>query len=130
MHFSEDDLKNALQRKDPGPGFTQRVMAGVSQGEEAKAATQAESRKRFAWRGWTWRLRPVLIGAVAAIALIIGGGLGYRQYERVQREHQQAALAQQEMMRALRITSAKLNHVLKRVNEPQVEEPKIRRQSL
>ena len=29
MQFSEDDLRSALQRKDPGPEFTQRVMARV-----------------------------------------------------------------------------------------------------
>ena len=31
MHFSEDDLRDALKRKDPGEGFTQRVMARVEQ---------------------------------------------------------------------------------------------------
>ena len=31
MQFSEDDLRSALQRKDPGPDFTQRVMARVAQ---------------------------------------------------------------------------------------------------
>ncbi len=129
MHFSEDDLKKALRRTDPGPGFTQRVMARVSQGEDSKAAKRTEAAKRFAWRGWTWRLRPALIGAVAAILLMVGAGLGYLRYQRVQ-ERRQAELARQEMMRALRIANAKLNHVLERVSEPQVEKPKIRRQSL
>lgn len=129
MHFSEDDLKKALRREDPEPGFTQRVMARVSQSEEAKAAKRTEAAKRFVWRGWTRRLRPAQIGAVAAILLMVGAGLGYLQYQRVQ-ERRQAELARQEMMRALRIANAKLNHVLERVSEPQVEEPKIRRQSL
>jgi hypothetical protein len=136
MHFSEDDLRNALRRKDPGPGFTQRVMARVGQAKEAQAAQAAsrpEPRKRLSWQRWTWMPRPAWIGAVVALVLAIGAGLGYLQYERVQSQRE-AELAKQQVMLALKITNAKLNHVFKRVhesiNEPAAEEPKIRRQSL
>ena len=40
MHFSEDDLREALKRKDPGEGFTQRTMARVNQAKVNQA--QAE----------------------------------------------------------------------------------------
>ncbi len=136
MHFSEDDLRNALRRNDPGPGFTERVMARVSQAAESKAAkpgSRPEPQKRGSWRGWTWKLRPALIGAAGAVVLAIGGGLGYLQYERVQSQRE-AELAKQQVMQALKITNAKLNHVLKRVNksinEPAAQEPQIRRQNL
>src|SRR5215831_11182596 len=38
MHFSEDDLRKALKRHDPGPGFTNRVMAGISETEKKAQA--------------------------------------------------------------------------------------------
>jgi hypothetical protein len=136
MHFSEDDLKDAMRRKDPGPGFTQRVMARIGQAKEtqaAKAGSWLEPQKRLSWRGWTRKLHPALIGAVVALVLAAAGGLGYLEYERV-RSQREAELARQRVMLALKITNAKLNHVFKRVNEsinePAAQEPKIRRQSL
>ena len=42
----------------------------------------------------------------------------------------QARNAEQQAVRALRITSAKLNHVFQKVNGTPSPEPKIRRQSL
>jgi hypothetical protein len=132
MHFSEDDLKRALRRKDPGPGFTQRVMAQVNRMEEAQGDAQRPKNQRQG-SAWIWRLRPVLAGALVAV-LLIAGGLGYRQYERVQAktraDERNRALAKQQMMLALKITNAKLNHVFRRVSESAGEEPKIRRRSL
>jgi hypothetical protein len=131
MHFSEDDLRNALRRKDPGAGFTQRVMARVVQA--AEAASRPELRKRSRRQRWTWMPRPAWIGAGVTLVLAIGAGLGYLQYERVQSQRE-AELAKQQVMLALKITNAKLNHVFKRVhesiNEPAAEGPQIRRQSL
>jgi hypothetical protein len=132
MHFSEDDLKRALRRKDPGPGFTQRVMARVNRMQEAQGDGQRPKNQRQG-SAWIWRLRPVLAGALAAV-LLVAGGLGYQQYERVQdkrrADERNRALAKQQMMLALKITNAKLNHVFRRVSEPSGEEPKIRRRSL
>lgn len=132
MHFSEDDLKEALKRKDPGPGFTQRVMARVAQQQEPETAKRAKSMKTPGWR-WLWRSHPALAGALALV-LMIGGGLGYQQYLHVQEkkrvEQQQAELAKRRVVEALKITNAKLNHVFRRVSEPSLEEPKIRRQTL
>jgi hypothetical protein len=137
MHFSEDDLRKALRREDPGPAFTQRVMARINQQQEAKAKAAQREPKRFAWLRWL-AVRPAWSAAAAALVLLIGIGLGYWQYERVQEEKRQEAAkakeAERQVMLALRITNAKLNHVFKRVNEPAApepgQEPKIRRQSL
>jgi hypothetical protein len=132
MHFSEDDLKDALRRKDPGPGFTQRVMARISQKQEAEAGGRKEQ-KQEPVRRWRWRLSPALASALAAM-LLIASGVGYRQYERVQAQkridQQNAEMAKQKVMLALRITNAKLNHVFQRVNQSSEGIPKIRRQSL
>ena len=131
MHFSEEDLKHALRRKDPGPGFTQRVMAEVKRKEEALASVP-RPRNRQPGR-WHWRSYPALAGALAAV-LLIAAGLGYQRYEHIQAkirgDEQTAALAQQQMKLALKITNAKLNHVFRRVSEPSGEAPKIRRESL
>jgi|SRR5215472_4611020 len=133
MHFSEDDLKEALRRKDPGPGFTQRVMARIGQQQEAEASERAP-KPRLPWWRSVLRSHPALAGALAALVLIVGSGLGYQQYQRVQEqkrvEAQKAELAKEQVVQALKITNAKLNHVLRRISEPSAGEPKIRRQML
>ena len=133
MHFSEDDLKKALRRKDPGPGFTQRVMARIGQEQEA-GVSESTTRAKLPWWRWTLQSHPALAGTLAALVLIVGSGLGYQQYQRVQQqrrvEAQKAELAKEQVVQALKITNAKLSHVFRRVSEPSAGEPKIRRQTL
>ncbi|MBZ5531030.1 MAG: anti-sigma factor [Acidobacteriia bacterium] len=141
MQFSEDDLRKALRRQDPGPAFTQRVMARVRQEQEAKAAASRQKTQRSPWLRWL-TARPALTGAVATLALAIGLGLGYGEYRHVQQAKEAQRLAElksgkeaeQKVMLALRITNVKLNQVFKQVNEPAApenrQEQKIRRQSL
>ena len=112
MRFSEDDLRAALRRKDPGEHFTERVMARVFQ-PQARGA--AGSRLGELWqRLW---MRPALTGAVAAM-LIVGGSLGFLHYRNVQRWREGEA-AKQQVLLALRITNVKLNHVIGRVKTSQ-----------
>ncbi len=131
MQFSEDDLRSALQRKDPGPEFTQRVMARLNQSEASSTSSDRKWWQRwFAGGGW----RP----ALAAILLAIGAWMGIERYERYteqvrnQKIQEQiiARQAEQQAIRALRITSAKLNHVFQKVNGSSSQEPRIRRQTL
>jgi len=112
MRFSEDDLKTALQRKDPGERFTQEVMARISQGQARKQAVPSRGgRLREFWRHLG--LRPVLAGALAAV-VILGGSFEFVQYRRAE-ERRAGEAARQQALLALRITNAKLNHVLERV---------------
>jgi len=131
MHFSEDDLRAALERKDPGADFTRRLMARVDQ--EANAPFVRRSRRWLGWLSWL-RLRPALAGALAAVLLISGGGLGYLRYQQLERQRQRdlaaAKAAEQQAILALRITNAKLNRVLQRVRESQQNGSKIRREKL
>lgn len=128
MHFSEDDLRNALKRQDPGPIFTQRVMAGIKQAG-TKAPVRGEHPGLFSSL-FSWRLRPALAGALAALVLL-AGGLGYFQHERKkQREQALAKEAERQAIIALRITNAKLNRVFQRVRESQENDSKIRRERL
>ena len=87
MHFSEDDLRQALKRKDPGEGFTQRVMARVNQAAtEGKTKPATKSKKTngafFQW----WKLRPAWIAALATILLLGFAFSGYQYSEYRHRE--------------------------------------------
>jgi hypothetical protein len=141
MHFSDEDLREALKRKDPGEGFTQRVMARVEQ-----AANQTQpARKSQALPPW-WMRRPAWVFAVAAILLFGFAWAGYQYSEyrhsedrKIAQENQQrleeAERARDQAIRALEIARTKLNHVLERAQLPVESVPvntndKIRRQRL
>jgi hypothetical protein len=85
----EQELQQALSRKDPPPGFAERV--------EAAAA----------------RPRPVApvrwLALAASVVLLIGGAAAYRQH--------QGQVAKQQLMTAMKITAVKLNHIQTRVWE-------------
>lgn len=115
MHFSDNDLREALRRQDPGEGFTQKVMARVAQQQSPTATSSTVGN----WFQEFWRrlgLRPVLVGSIVAL-LVLTGSLGVVKYRKVQEARGEAAKRQ--VFLALRISSAKLNHVFKRVKNPQ-----------
>ena len=150
MHFSEDDLQQALKRKDPGEGFTQRVMARVEQakaeptsGQGPRTAPKAK-KSNGALLAW-WKLRPAWIVTVAAV-LLVGFALGGYQYseyhhrelarqeqqrlKQVEQQREQAERARDQAILALQITRSKLNHVLERAQLPVESNDKIGRQRL
>ncbi|MGH9571182.1 MAG: hypothetical protein ACRD4F_16165 [Candidatus Angelobacter sp.] len=131
MQFSEDDLRAALKRKDPGAGFAQRVMARISQKEVNQKETAHQDSPAPGRRPGWWpvlRIWPALAGVLAVLLLMVGSWLGYRQYQSVQQARAQRA--EQQAVLALRITSAKLNLVLQRVDQQQTSAPKVRRETL
>jgi len=113
MQFSEDELREALRRKDPGERFTNDVMKRIAEGKTAIPALSRENRFRQFLRGLT--LRPVLAGAMAA-ALALAVSFGVVEHRRVQEQRGEAA--KQQALLALRITQSKLNHVLESVKPP------------
>jgi hypothetical protein len=139
MHFSEDDLRAALKRKDPGEGFTQRVMARVNQ-LQAEGAKQPGQRKSRHFRTW-WRLHPAWAAALSG-ALLFGfafGGYEYSEYRhqedvRMAQQNRQrleeAERARDEAIRALEIARSKLNHVLQRAQLPLENNDRTRRERL
>ncbi|HMF91794.1 MAG TPA: hypothetical protein VKL40_14205 [Candidatus Angelobacter sp.] len=131
MQFSEDDLRAALKRKDPGPSFTQRVMARVAERKESSSSVKP-ARDWFVWLQ-PLRLHPAVSAAVAALVLIVAGSIGYEQFrrneivkERQEIERQQEATRQ--TILALQIANKKLNHVFARVKRSETNDPKVRRQ--
>jgi hypothetical protein len=139
MQFSEDDLRSALQRKDPGPEFTERVMARLEQ-QKVSGSAEAKELEVTGWRSWfrTAGWRPVMAGAMAAVIFAVLAWMGIERYhsyiEQVQnqkiQEEKVARQAEEQAVRALRITSAKLNHVFQKVNGIPSTEPRNRRQTL
>jgi hypothetical protein len=137
MPFSEDDLRQALRREDPGPEFTRKVLARVKERDAGNKGTSP--RKRRVTFFWLPRLRfaPALSFAVALV-IAIGAWVGYASYQQHERaakaaKHQQeleAERAKEKTILALRITSEKLNHVLRKVNGALPPDVKIRRERL
>ena len=140
MHFSEDDLNEALKRKDPGEGFTQRVMARVEQSKTKNKPVPAAKKSNgfFVW----WQLRPAWIVAVTAVLLLGFGWAGYQYAEYRhqkqaaitaaihEKELQEAERARDQAILALQIARSKLNHVLQQTQLPADGNDKIRRQRL
>jgi hypothetical protein len=143
MHFSEDDLRAALKRKEPGEGFTQRVMARVNQAKAEGKTQPANGKSNGFFRGW-WKLSPAWSFAVVALLLLgfAWGGYEYSEYrhqliakqeqqrlEEIKRQQQEAESARDQAILALRIARSKLNHVLQQAQIP-VAIDKARRQRL
>ncbi|HEX3155439.1 MAG TPA: hypothetical protein VHV32_12480 [Candidatus Angelobacter sp.] len=141
MHFSEDDLHEALKRKDPGEGFTQRVMARVNQskvGARTQPATTTVNGKFLTW----WMQRPAWVMAVVAMLLLACGIGGYQYSEYRHAEEMRVARAKQQKLQkeaerardqailALEIARAKMNHVLQHAQLQAEPNDKIRRQRL
>jgi hypothetical protein len=120
MRPFEDELRRALRRREPPPGFTGRVLARVRQAADARTVAGAKSgaqpARRPLWPGWSWfgpRLRLGLAAVAAALLLAVSLSVWQRHREEQQRREGEAARAQ--VMEALRITSAKLNRVRAKV---------------
>ena len=87
MDWLEEELKKALQREMPSPGFASRVAA--------MAGERRRSARRAPWRSW--------MAAAAALLLASGGSLEYREYR--------GRMAKQRVLLALRITADRLNYI-------------------
>ena len=92
MDWLEQELKQALEKKDPPPGFADRV----------KRRTRGDGFRTAMWpQQW--------LAAAAAVLVLAGAGLGYRQYE--------GNLAKEQVMLAMRIAGSKVNHIQTQVLE-------------
>ena len=89
MDWLEQELKRALERKEPAPEFAARVSSAARRGPSLPA------------RRW--------FAIAASLVVLAGGGLGYRQYEGIQ--------AKNRVMLAVRIAAGKLNSVQTHVLE-------------
>jgi len=98
----EDELKQALTRKQPPAGFTARVLERTKERRNLLRATWP------LWfeRAWAWRLVP----ALTALLLVSGATL-YREHER----SVQGREAKEKLMTAVRIAGSKLERTQQQV---------------
>jgi hypothetical protein len=94
MDWLEQELKTALGRKDPPADFAERVLRQAAQNGGRRATVHP-------WPRW--------LAAAAAVLVLAGTGLGYRQHR--------GEVAKQKVMLALRITSMKVNRIQGHVRE-------------
>jgi hypothetical protein len=83
-------LKEAMERKQPDPGFANRVMAAIRESENGKRKTENR----------TWRA----LAAGVVLTAILGGWAAHQAAER----RAEGEKAREEVLLALRITSQKL----------------------
>ncbi|MFB3829408.1 MAG: hypothetical protein ACE15B_21745 [Bryobacteraceae bacterium] len=97
----DQELKNALGRKEPPEGFAARVMAQV--------------REREAGPRWmAWFQKPVMAWAfAAAFCLMLLAGI---QFQNARLEQARGEKAKEQLMTALRIAGQKLHEVQVKVN--------------
>ena len=85
MDWLEEELKQALARKEPAGDFDSRVGA----------ATRRRSNVMMMSRRW--------VAAAAAVVVMVGAGEGYRWHR--------GQVAKEQVMLAMRIAGSKLNRV-------------------
>lgn len=91
MDWLEQELKGALSRKDPPADFASRVV---------RQAERRPERPVYQWPRW--------LAAAAAVIVMAGAGLEYRQYRG---EMARGELAKEQLMQAFKIASVKVNRI-------------------
>jgi anti-sigma-K factor RskA len=104
MSQFERDLREALRRKEPPPGFAGRVIARSREIEERREA-------RASWK-WSWRWS----AAVAVVVMLLAGGSLYQE-----RRRQEAERSKDQLLLALRVTGAKVRVVQERLSQIQLK---------
>ena len=99
----EQQLKEALARKEPSQDFAKRVLEKTN---ERQPGVRQKVRTWWFGRAWVWRLVP----AMAALALVSGGAM-YREHERTV----QGEMAKDKLLIAMRIAGSKLHETQQQV---------------
>lgn len=89
----EDQLRRALERKDPSADFAARVVARATQKQPVR------------WRSWA------AVGLAASLFL----GAAGMELEHRQRVRRQGEEARAQLLQAMQITSVKLHKIQKKV---------------
>ena len=93
----EDDLKRALRRESPAPGFASRVMQRIE---------SSETPKRHSW----WRA----VAASLTLTALVGAGAAYHDHQQRVREGE---LAKEQVLLALRIAGEKVRYAQTEVRD-------------
>src|SRR5262245_2262337 len=120
MNRFDEEMRKALRREEPSPDFTGRVMSRVTELQR-----QEKPREKT---GWLMRLveffqpptmKRAMAGAMAIALVVAGFGVYYRRENERRRlaEIAEGERAKEQVILAMRITSAKLNIAQKKVHE-------------
>jgi len=119
----EKALREALQREEPSPDFTARVMARVAEQPQVERVVQHGESLSW-WQRLTGffqvsQLQWATAGALACLLVMAGLGLHrYREHRRqVEIEMAEGERAKEQVLLALQITSAKLNVAQRKIKE-------------
>jgi hypothetical protein len=96
MNELEDRLREALQRREPPPGFAERVIARVPR------------RRAPVWTRWR------SVAAIAAVLVVAFSALLFEWHRQVERANR-AEAANRQLMSALRLAVSKIERVENRV---------------
>ncbi|MBV9300480.1 MAG: hypothetical protein JOY62_07510 [Acidobacteriaceae bacterium] len=102
MTSFEDQLRQALTRKEPPPNFAARVMERAKRQESVLAVGW----QWLSGRAWTPRLVPVM-----AALLLVGGAAFYREHQRAT----EGEAAKEKLLVAVRIAGSKLQKTQQQV---------------
>lgn len=89
--MNEEDLRRALRRESPAPGFASRVMQRIEREEKPQPR-----------RPW-WRA----VAASLTLTALVGAGAAYQDHQRHVREGEQA---KEQVLLALRIAGEKVRY--------------------
>lgn len=115
MNDIDKQLKNALRRCDPSPGFADRVLSRVEMDNEQVVGPL--HRPRWRWPILRWAAIPALAGVLAF-------GFRYQMYQHHKKEEAEARVARQQFLLALRITGNKLRLAKQKVREVEMGQGK------
>lgn len=115
----EKALREALQREEPSPDFTARVMARLAEQPEPEPVVQPSEQVHW-WQRLVGlfqmpQLQWVTAGALACV--LLAAAFGVRQYRERQREIAEGERAKEQVMLALQIASTKLNAAQRKVRQ-------------
>ena len=120
MNSFDDELKHALRREEPAPDFADRVMARVAELQKReKPGEKTDWLRRLVGFFQPPRMKWGIAGAMAVLLIVAGLGVHARRENERRRlaEIAEGERAKEQVMLAMRITSAKLNVAKKKVHE-------------
>ena len=104
MNELDDELRQALRRQEPPPGFAERVVRRVNEQQPLRAAPVTPP----SFMRWA---------AAAVLVAALGGGYQYRAVQQAREERARGEAAKEQVMQALRLAGAKLQVVQAAVKE-------------
>ncbi|MGA2631563.1 MAG: anti-sigma factor [Terriglobia bacterium] len=116
MKDLENELRKALEHREPPPGFAERVLARIEPAATPKPRWREALFAFFRWPRLGWTAAPVV-----ACLLVTLGAVHYR---RAQRERAEGEAAKAQVIQALRVASRKLNVTWKKVQETDHRPPR------